>query len=121
MTTDFDEIATLKQFVQVGLLGKVTANLAAVFAQRYGKRITLLNYFFQEPTEADHEYIELAATEIIANFPTGYTVDTRYDLLSEMELESTLNCVFLRAEAEAQILGRRALQSRESEKGREHR
>lgn len=104
MTTDFDHIAALKQFVQVGLLGKVTANLAAVFARRYEKRITLLSYFFEEATVVDHEYIELAATEIIANYPAGYTVETRYGLLADMELESTLNCVFLRAEAEARAV-----------------
>ena len=85
MNSDFDDIAALKQFVQVGLLGKVTANLAAVFVQRCGKGITLLNYFFQEPTEADREYIELAATEIIANSLAGYTIETRYSLLADMK------------------------------------
>lgn len=111
MTANSVSISTLKQFVQGGMLGKVTANLAAVFAELSETQIIMSTYFFEKATDADREYIELAATEIIANFPAGYTIETRYRLLSDMELASTLNCVFLRAEAEAQVLGPRSAES----------
>jgi hypothetical protein len=117
MTSDFANIGMLKQFVQGGLIGNVTANLAAVFAQLNGTRITMSVYFFEEVAEADREYIEVAATQIVANFPEGYSIETRYGLLAEMELESTLNCVFLRAEAETRILDRRAGRKRKLRNG----
>ena len=99
MTTEFENTRRLKLFVQRGLLGHVTRNLAAVFAHFEGTRIIVATYFFDEASEKDREYIEIAATEVIADFPSGYTIETCYGVLMDMELNSMLTCVFLRAEA----------------------
>ena len=106
MTTEFENIGRLKLFVQRGLLGHVTRNLAAAFAHLEGTRIVVAAYFFDEATEKDHEYVEIAATEVIADFPSGYTIETRYGVLKDMELNSMLTCVFLRAEAIEYVNGK---------------
>ena len=99
MNTNYDLIGKLKLCVQRALLGQITANLAAVFAHFDEKRIVLSAYFFKEATEDDRENFEVTATEVVADYPDGFTIETRYEGLVKLRVDSTLNCVFLRAEA----------------------
>ena len=98
MTTDFNNPITLKLAVQRGLLGNVSSNLAGVCAKLDGNRIVISAYFFNDPADEDRQYVEEAAAEVIGDFPESYELETHYELLSNVTL-NTLEWNFLRAEA----------------------
>jgi hypothetical protein len=100
MITDFSHPTALKLAVQRGLLGNISANLAGVHAKLEGQRIVISAYFFNDPGNEDRQYIEEAAAEVIGDFPESYELETRYELLSSITLNS-LEWNFLRAEAYA--------------------
>ena len=68
-----DQLTSLKLFVQRAMLGEVTGNLACVTVGLEGTCVTLQAYFFEEPREDDRERVEVVATEVIADFPAGYS------------------------------------------------
>jgi hypothetical protein len=98
MITKFNDPTFLKWSVQRALIGNVTANLAACYANLQNNRITISAYFFNEPTDDDREYIEDTAAYVIGDFPENYELETVYGLLSEVTL-NTIEWNFLRAEA----------------------
>jgi hypothetical protein len=71
-----DTSLTLKLSVQRALVGAVTENLAALTAGLAGLEIRIIATFFTAPSENDREYVECAATEVIADFPSPYTIAT---------------------------------------------
>ena len=103
MNTEFEIPGYLKLSAQCGLLGHVTANLAGVHGHIEEKRVLLWAYFFAEPTEDDRECIELTATEVIADFPTGYTIETHFGLRTEINLNAKVSWIFLRVEAASKV------------------
>lgn len=80
---DLTSKTSLMLSVQRAMLGEVTGNLAALTAGFDRTRIRLVAYFFVEPTEGDQESIECMASEVIADFHRGYTIDTVCHSLSD--------------------------------------
>jgi hypothetical protein len=110
MITNFNDPAFLKWSVQRALVGNVTANLAAVHAKLENFQIQIFAYFFDEPNEDDSESIEVAASEVIADFTENYTVETRFGLISDVKLNA-IEWNFLRAEAGDPAIRTKALSS----------
>lgn len=65
------------------MLGEVTGNLAALTAGSDGRRIRLVAYFFDAPTEDEREGVECIATEVIADYSDDYTVETACHALGD--------------------------------------
>lgn len=92
-----DTSLTLKLSVQRALVGAVTENLAALTAGLAGSEIRLIATFFTGPSDDDREYVECAATEVIADFPSPYTIATEYRSLEEGRPRQLDFWAFLRA------------------------
>ncbi len=75
-------LTDLKLSVHRALLGEVPGNLAALTVGSDGNSITLRGYFFEEPGEDDKESLECMASEVIADFPPGFTVKTEFHPLA---------------------------------------
>ena len=71
----FDPLLTLKLSIQVALLGEVTDRLVRVTCGLKDRQIQIRAYFSGRVTEEDIERIQFVGTEVIANFPEGYTID----------------------------------------------
>jgi hypothetical protein len=90
--------AYLRLSVQRSLLGNVTVNLAGLRAELGGMVILIDAYFFNAPSEEDRELVDVAASEVIADYPDGYTVETHLGVLSEIDVKG-FTWDFLRSEA----------------------
>ena len=88
----------LRLYVQRALLGNVTANLAGVSVEISGQSVSLDAYFFHEPAKVDMECTEDAAGELIADFPEGWWIETRFKLISTAA-PNKIKWLYLRAEA----------------------
>jgi hypothetical protein len=73
------DLSYLKLSVQRGLLGNVTANLGAFHASLTERKIHVTAYFFGSTRQLDLECIEDCLTQIIADFPDGYTISSRIE------------------------------------------
>ena len=101
MLSDVTEPGYLKLSVQGALLGSVTSNLAAVHAELKGTMIVVSVYFFDDPSENERDLIDSAATEVIADFTEGYSIETHYYRAANLVFDKPGWC-FLRAEAQSQ-------------------
>ena len=71
----FDPIVTLKLSIQTALLGEVSDRLVCLTCGLKGKHIQIRAYFSPKATEEDVEQIQVVGTEVIADFPEGYTIE----------------------------------------------
>src|SRR5438552_1011769 len=78
---ELNSTTLLKVSVQRALLGRVTANVAAITAGLNGGCVTLRAFFFENPSERDKANMECAATEIIADFAPDHTVSIDFRTL----------------------------------------
>lgn len=84
--------------VEGALRGRVTANLAGLYATSEAKKVNITACFFEQPTVLDRKYIESAAADVIAQYAEEYTVSTEYKLISEVA-RGVMPWEFLRVEA----------------------
>lgn len=70
----FDPSVTLKLSIQRALLGEVTDRLVSVTCGTTARRIDVRAYVFGRVTEEDIERTQFISTEVIADFPDGYTI-----------------------------------------------
>jgi hypothetical protein len=80
-------IANLKCSIQRALLQQVTARLAAVTCGLNQHEIKIVAYFDGEVTSADIESIQEVSTEVVADFPEGYTIAEECRSLTPGHLE----------------------------------
>ncbi len=71
----FEPLLSLKLSIQRALLGEVTDGLIAVTCGLEERHIQIRAYVSGEVTEEDIERIQCVGTEVIADFPDGYTID----------------------------------------------
>jgi hypothetical protein len=104
---DFSSLALLQLSVMRAFIGKVSQNLAGILAVIVSPQIQLCVYFFEEPSDEDRVNVEVAETEIIADYPDSYSVETSCYLISNLD-HLNRPWVFLRAEAERPTVRARA-------------
>jgi hypothetical protein len=73
--TDFDPLITLKTSIQRALLGEVTQRLVSVTCGLKDRHIQIRAYFAGHVTEEDIERIQFVSTEVISDFPAGFTIE----------------------------------------------
>jgi hypothetical protein len=71
----FEPLFTLKLSIQRALLGEVTDRLIAVTCGLEERHIQIRAYVSGKVTEEDIDRIQCVSTEVIADFPHGYTID----------------------------------------------
>ena len=91
------DAARLQLSVLRAFAGEVTGNVAGILASFMEMRIVLAVYFFIEPSEEDREHIEVASTEILADYHDMFSLETELHLISEIN-DFRLPWLFLRAE-----------------------
>ena len=103
---ELSERIKLRLVVLNAMIGRVSAELAVLCANIGLDRIFIRAYFFSDISERDSEYIDDIATAIIASLPDR-KVDFSCSLLSSFDVAQVENVLFLRAEAESLISGKR--------------
>lgn len=93
------EAARLRLSILRAFLGEITGNVAGILASIEDVKIILSVYFFVEPSEEDREHVEVGSTEIIADYPDSFSLETELHLISELK-DFQLPWIFLRAEVE---------------------
>jgi hypothetical protein len=94
-----DQLSTnLRLSVQRALLGQVTGNLYAVTCGINTRTILLVAYFSGPVCDEDIERIRCVGTEIIADFPEGYSIQESCHSLQEEALRVLDFWALLRAE-----------------------
>lgn len=93
----FDPLLTLKLSIQVALLGEVTDRLVRVTCGLKDRQIQVRAYFSGRVTEEDIERIQFVGTEVIADFPEGYTIDETAVSVDDGEPEMLDFWAFVRA------------------------
>ena len=73
--TEFNSLVTLKLSIQVALLGEVTDRLVSVTCGLKGQLIQIRAYVSGKVTEGDIEHVQMIGTDVIADFPEGYTIE----------------------------------------------
>jgi hypothetical protein len=71
----FEPLVSLKLSIQRALLGEVTDRLVAVTCGLKERHIEIRAYISGNITDEDIERIQSVSTEVIADFPDGYTID----------------------------------------------
>lgn len=72
---NFDPLITLKVSIQRALLGEITPRLVSVTCGLKDQHILIRAYFAGNVTEEDVERIQFVSTEVISDFPAGYTIE----------------------------------------------
>ena len=101
MTEDdsmFSNLARLQLSVLLAFVAEMTGNMAGILASLADTKITLSVYFFATPSDSDREHVEVASTEILADYPESFTLDSTCKLISELK-DLRLPWLYLRAEA----------------------
>jgi len=89
----------LRLSAQRALLGAVSAALRAVSVELRGTQICFRAVFDAAHTPDNREMLSVAATEVIADFPAGYTIDEDYVVVNaDTPIQHLRHLVFLRAE-----------------------
>ncbi len=93
----FEDLLTLKLSVQRALLGEVTDRLVRVTCGLKDRHIQIRAHFSGRITEEDIERIQCVGTEVIADFPEGYTIDETAVSVDHEEPEMLDFWAFIRA------------------------
>ena len=72
---DFEPITTLRASIQRALGGDVTDRLDALTCGLMNRHIQIRAYFRSVVTVDDVDQIQCVGSEVIADFPEGYTVE----------------------------------------------
>ena len=74
---NFEPLATLKCSIQRALVGEVPPRLEAVTCKLNGHEIQINTYFRGAVTNEDIDLVQCISTEVIADFPEGYSIEER--------------------------------------------
>jgi len=72
------ENASLRLSMQRALLGAVSPNLYGACADLRDKTVVLTWYVAAVMPEEERQDLQVAATEVIADYPDGYLIDERF-------------------------------------------
>ncbi|HXA84065.1 MAG TPA: hypothetical protein VNZ47_03250 [Candidatus Dormibacteraeota bacterium] len=72
--SNFEPLTTLKLSIQHALIGEVTPRFFSVTCGLKDKWIQIRVYVSGDVTQEDIERIQFVGTEVIADFPDGYSV-----------------------------------------------
>ncbi len=73
--SNFEPLITLKISIQRALLGEVTRRLVSVTCGLKDNHIQIRGYVSSDVTQEDIERIQFVGTEVIADFPEGYSIE----------------------------------------------
>ena len=73
----FNPVVTLKCSIQCALLGEVTERLVSVTCGIKGHIVSVRAYVRGPVEEDDVEWLGYIGTEVISDFPEGYTIEER--------------------------------------------
>lgn len=68
-------LVTLKLAVQAALIGEVTSRMVSITCGLRNRHIQIRAYVSGEVQDADIERVQFISTEVIAEFPEGYTIE----------------------------------------------
>jgi hypothetical protein len=90
-------LVALKLAVQAALIGEVTNRIASVTCGLKNRHIQIRAYVSGEIQDADIERVQFISTEVIANFPEGYTIEASRDSVGHEKEEMLDFWAFRRA------------------------
>lgn len=71
----FEPRSTIMLSIQRALLGQITSRLFSMTCGMKGKNIQIRAYVSGEVTQEDIERVQIIGTEVIADFPEGYSIE----------------------------------------------
>ena len=99
--TTFDPLIELKLSIQRALLGEVTQHLVSVTCGVKDQHIQIRAYFAGSVTEKDTQRIQFVSTEVISDFPSGYSIEESCMPIDNPNGEEVLDFVAFRRADEA--------------------
>lgn len=75
---EMNDLCLLKLSLQRALIGTITVNVRAVTAGIAKEEVTVSVYYYAPPSEEETEEFAVIATEVIADFPAPYRIQTHF-------------------------------------------